>query len=151
MTKTNTAPTGPVHELPVTGCQLKKVRRRSPRFSSYTTEDDASTNLTAIQGEALSTSPTPSAAGFASTQHPQQNVHQAMLIPTSQHTAQTWSDESVVPVAGGRSKDYCEWWREQVVEQSNLSLFNVRLIGDASNPQLFTPMAHNDLAYCRYA
>lgn len=45
-------------------------------------------------------------------------------------------------------KDYHDWWREQVVEQESLGLFTVRLIGDASNPQLFTPMAPTDLAYC---
>ena len=119
--------TGPVHEpaVPV------------PALSSCSTnvaEDDATTHLPTVQREAF----------------PQQNVHQAVLAPNSQHTAQN-SDESVVPVAGGRTKDYCDWWREKCSEQSDLSLFNVRLIGDASSPQLFTSMAHNDLAYCRYA
>ncbi len=160
-----TASTGPVHGPAVPGrvqpgsrgCQLKKVRRHSAPLSSCSAnvaEDDASIHLTTIQREAFPASPAPSAAAFAPTQHhqhPQQNVHQAVLAPNSQHTAQNSSDESVVPVAGGRTKDYCDWWREQRSEQSDLSLFNVRLIGDASSPQLFTSMAHNDLAYCRYA
>ena len=103
--------------------------------------------------EAFPTSPAPSSnsAAFAPTQAPQQNVHQAVLAPNSQHTAQSSSDEGVVSVAGGRTQNYCDWWREQRSEQSDLSLFNVRLIGDASSPQLFTSMAQNDLAYCRYA
>ena len=154
MTKTNTASTGPVYGPSVPGCQLKKARRRSARLSSCSAnvaEDDASIPLTTIQGEAFPASPAPSAAAFAPTQHPKQNVHQAILAPNSQQTAQNSSDESVVPVAGGRTKDYCDWWREQLLEQSDLSLFNVRLVGDASSPQLFTSMAHNDLTYCRHA
>ena len=111
-------------------------------------EDDAPIRLTTTQGEAFPACS--SAAGFAPTQHPQQHVHQDMLAPNGQNTAQNFS-ESVVPVAGGRTKDYCDWWRKQRPEQSDLSLLTVRLIGDASSPQLFTSMAHNDLAYCRYA
>ena len=154
MTKTNTASSGPVYGLSVPGCQLKKVRRRSVRLSSCSADvrqDDAPIPSTTIQGEAFQVSPPPSGAAFAPTQLPQQNVHQAMLAPNNQRTEQNSSGESVVPVAGGRTKDYCDWWREHCLEQSNLSLFNVRLIGDASSPQLFTSMAHNDLAYCRYA
>ncbi len=154
MTKTNTASTVPIHGPSVPGCQLQKVGRRSARLSSRSAnvvQDDASIPLTTIQGEAFPASPASSAAAFAPVQHPQQNVHQAMLAPNSQHTAQDSSDENVIPVAGGRTKDCCDWWREQALEQSDLSLFNVRLVGDASSPQLFTSMAHNDLAYCRYA
>lgn len=151
MTKTNTASSGPVYGLSVPGCQLKKVRRRSVRLSSCSADvrqDDAPIPSTTIHGEAFQVSPPPSGAAFAPTQLPQQNVHQAMLAPNNQRTEQNSSGESVVPVAGGRTKDYCDWWREHCLEQSNLSLFNVRLIGDASSPQLFTSMAHNDLAYC---
>ncbi len=119
--------TGPVHEPAVPVSALSSC-------STNVAEDDATTHLPTVQREAF----------------PQQNVHQAVLAPNSQHTAQN-SDESVVPVAGGRTKDYYDWWREQCSEQSDLSLINVRLIGDASSPQLFTSMAHNDLAYCRYA
>lgn len=154
MTKTNTASTGPVHGPSVPGCQLKKLGRRSARLisrSANVVEDDASILLTTIQGEAFPASAASSAAAFAPMQHPQQNVHQAMLAPNSQHTAQDSSDENVVPVVGGRTKEYCDWWHEQALEQSDLSLFIVRLVGDASSPQLFTSMAHNDLAYCRYA
>lgn len=131
-----TASTGPVHGPAVPGrvyrgCQLKKVRRHSAPLSSCSAngaEDDAFIHLTNIQREAFPAFPAPSAAAFAHTQHPQQNVHQAVLAQNCQHTAQISSDESVVPVAG-RTKDYCDWWREQVLEQSDLSLFNVRLIG----------------------
>ncbi|KAL0033575.1 hypothetical protein WJX79_004573 [Trebouxia sp. C0005] len=151
MTKTDTALPGPVHRPSVPRCQLKKVTRRSSRLSrccANVSEDDASIRLTAIHCEALPASSRPSAAAFASTQQPQQNVHQAMLVSSSEHTPQNSSNESVVPVAGGRTKEYCDWWCEQVLEQSDLSLFNVRLIGDAGSPQLFTSMARNDLAYC---
>lgn len=154
MTKTDTALPGPVHRPSVPRCQLKKVTRRSSRLSrccANVSEDDASIRLTAIHCEALPASSRPSAAAFASTQQPQQNVHQAMLVSSSEHTPQNSSNESVVPVAGGRTKEYCDWWCEQVLEQSDLSLFNVRLIGDAGSPQLFTSMARNDLAYCRCA
>jgi len=102
------------------------------------------------QEEAVPPSSAPCAVAFAYTE-PQQNVHQTMLAPHDQDSARHLSDASTVPVAGGRTKDYCDWWREQVLEQNDLSLFNVRLVGDASSPQLFTTMAHNDLAYCRYA
>ncbi len=154
MTKTNTASTGPAHGPSAPVCQLKKVAShpvRSSSCSANVAENDVSFHLTTMQGEASPASPAPSAAAFAATQHTHQSVHQAMLAPNSQYSAQNSSDDSVVPVAGSRNKDYCDWWREQCLEQSNLSLFNVRLIGDASSPQLFTSMAHNDLAYCRYA
>ena len=154
MTKTNTASTGPAHGSSAPVCQLKKVTSHPARSSSCSANvvgNDATLHLTTMQGEASQASPAPSAAAFAPTQHIHQNVHQALLAPNSQDTAQNSSDESVVPVAGGRTKDYCDWWREQCLEQSNLSLFTVRLIGDASSPQLFTLMAHIDLAYCRYA
>ena len=59
--------------------------------------------------------------------------------------------EVIMPLAGGCSKDYSDWWRAQAAVQNDSSLFSVRLIGDASSPQCFTSMAPNDLAYCRHA
>ena len=59
------------------------------------------------------------------------------------------STEVMMPIAGRGTKDYGDWWRDQFIGQDDLSVFSVRLLGNASSPQLFTPMAHNDLAYCR--
>ena len=133
-----------------------KVRRRNTRLfscSARMVEDDASVHvhvrLITIHGAAFPASP--SAAAFVTTQHVQKNVHQAIIAPNSQHTVQDSSDESIVPVPGGWTKDCGDWWREQCLEQSNFSLFNIHLVGDASSPQVFTSMAHNDLAYCWYA
>lgn len=56
-----------------------------------------------------------------------------------------------MPVAEGRTKQYCDWWRDHCAGQDSLGVFSVRLIGDASSPQLFTSIAHNDLAYSRHA
>lgn len=137
----------------VRGYQLKKAGRRSARLagsSMHALGSYAPANVTSAQDEAVLASPAPGAVAFAQTE-PQQNVHQTMLAPHNQDSARNLPEESAVPVAGGRTKDYCDWWREQVLEQNDLSLFNVRLVGDASRPQLFTSMAHNDLAYCRYA
>lgn len=113
---------------------------RQQRVHAYAPAD-----VTSAQDEAVPASLAPGAAALAQTE---QNMHQTMLAPHKQDSAR---DASTVPVAGGRTKDYCDWWREQVLEQNDLSLFNVRLVGDASSPQLFTSMAHIDLAYCRYA
>ena len=53
----------------------------------------------------------------------------------------------MVRTAGRGTQDYCDWWRDH----DTLGLFDVRLTGDVSSPRLFTPMAQNDLAYCRCA
>ena len=85
------------------------------------------------------------------THDPDQHVHKPMLaVRAGQHDSESYA-ELIVPITGGRSQEYCDWWCEQVLGQDNHSLFSVRLIGDASSPQLYTLMAHNDLAYCRYA
>ncbi len=134
----------------VRGYQLKKVGRRSARLAGSNVcalGSYAPADVTSAHHEAVPTSSEPGAAALAQTEL-HQNVHQTMLAPHNQDSAR---DASAVPVAGHRTQDYCDWWREQVSEQNDLSLFNVRLVGDASSPQLFSSMAHIDLAYCRYA
>ena len=81
-----------------------------------------------------------------------QHVHQQMLAvnqPDSLGRSEGFYKEVMMPIAGGRNQDYCHWWHDQTARQDTLSLFSVRLIGDAGSPQLFTLMAY--LAYCRYA
>lgn len=53
-----------------------------------------------------------------------------------------------MPLEGGRTQHYCDWWRDQL--QHDRNLFNAQLIGDAEDPKSVTPMAYNDLAYCRH-
>ena len=85
------------------------------------------------------------------TNEPCQDVHKPMLaVRVDQHRSESFK-EIMMPITGGRTQEYCDWWCEQVLGQDNHSLFSVRLIGDASSPQLYTLMAHNDLAFCRYA
>ncbi|KAL3159323.1 hypothetical protein ABBQ32_011275 [Trebouxia sp. C0010 RCD-2024] len=67
------------------------------------------------------------------------------LVAGGDQDNEGWSDEVLLPVADGRTTRYCDWWHEQAVEQDNHILFSVRLIGDASSPQLYTLMAHTDL------
>lgn len=90
---------------------------------------------------------------LAATGNYHQHVHRPMLalVAGCDQDNEGWSDEVLMPIADGRTKRYCDWWHEQAVEQDNHILFSVRLIGDASCPQLYTLVAHNDLAYCRYA
>lgn len=93
----------------------------------------------------------------ASSPSPHQHVHRPWLkadIYASDYNQQHSEDsrvleETVVPVADGRSKEYCDWWRDHSTGRDNLGGLGVRLIGDASSPELFTSMAHNDLAYSR--
>lgn len=149
-----------------------KVATRSNRLGDCSTSGNAEcASEASLQGTAHQTSCT-------LTDTPHQNVHQPMLpVGTVAATAdgldvgsgfgsnvdsdaQAHCEGSLKPtvfpehswlVAGRGTKDYHDWWREQVVEQERLGLFTVRLIGDASSPQLFTPMAPTDLAYCRCA
>lgn len=44
------------------------------------------------------------------------------------------------------STDYCDWWR---INQADVGLFGVRLIGDASNHKAYTAMACSDLSFAR--
>ena len=53
-------------------------------------------------------------------------------------------------VASGWTTHYCSWWHEQAPQNSKHTLFPAQLIGDASTPQLYTPMSVGDLAFCRY-
>ena len=51
------------------------------------------------------------------------------------------STEVMMPITGRGTKDFGHWWPDEVVRQDRLGSFkNVRLIGDASSPQLFTPL-----------
>lgn len=90
---------------------------------------------------------------------PQQHVHPPWLKldtydcdDSEQHGKRLpLSEETMMPVADGRNREYCEWWRAHCTGRDKLGVFSVRLIGDASSPELFTSIAHNDLAYSRYA
>ena len=88
-------------------------------------------------------------------EEPHQYVHQQMLVvfrPDDSLRSEGFSKEVMMPVAGGRDQDYNDWWHDQAAghDHNNLSLLNVRLIGDASSPQHCTHIAYSDLAYCRY-
>ena len=52
--------------------------------------------------------------------------------------------EETCSVASGLTPAYYQWWLDQSASQR--SLFPVRLIGDASAQQLFTPISKGDLA-----
>lgn len=88
---------------------------------------------------------------------PRQNLHQPLLtsdatsVDQDEGMSKPQSQEVVMRIAGRGSLDYCDWWRDKAVGPDSASLFNVQLVGNASSPQLFTPIAHSDLAYCRYA
>lgn len=85
----------------------------------------------------------------------QQHVHQPILTndapPEDQQgegiLGQQTATQVVMHIAGRGSLDYCDWWRNQAVGPDSASLFDVKLIGDASSPQLFTSLAHNDVLY----
>ena len=79
-----------------------------------------------------------------------QYVHQSMLAVDTDHQRNSWSQEVIVPIADGRTSAYCRWWSAEAA-RDDLSLLSVRLIGDASSPQVFTAVAQNDLAYLRCA
>ena len=146
MTKANS--TNRESTVPVRGTDLKKVTRRSARRAACNTNSNTESGTDAsLQCGAHPAPCTP-------TDIPQQYEHQPMLAVDTDDDQQIdeWLERKVVlPIAGRGTKDYCEWWREQVAGQSSIGLFGVRLIGDASSPQLFTSMSQNDLAYCRCA
>ena len=140
MTKAHVSRSDP--SIPVRGVELKKVTRRSDRLASRITGSNAHCRSDAsLQGG-------PAPCTFIDKPH--QNVHQPRLAVDTkdgQQLDQRFSQKILLRVAGRGTQDYCEWWRTQ----ETFGLFDVRLIGDASSPQLFTPIAQNDLAYCRCA
>ena len=77
---------------------------------------------------------TPPRAPCTLTDKPHQNVHQPMLqvhqpmlqVSTDDH--EDFNEETVLTVTGRGTKDYCDWWREQIAGQDGLGLFTVRLI-----------------------
>ena len=79
---------------------------------------------------------------------PHQHVHQQMLVvvqPADSEHNEGLVQEVMMPVAGGRDQDYCDWWHEAAGhDHDKLSLLNVRLLGDASSPHLCTHIAYND-------
>ena len=78
-----------------------------------------------------------------------QSVHTAFLAKCDQKKLSCALPETVVPVSSGWTETYFNWWEDQVVQNSGAAWFAVQLIGDASTPDKFTPMALNDLAFCR--
>lgn len=129
-------------DAPVRGLELK--RKRSDGL------DSSSTSPEPLDVDATFAHSTRQAS---STLHDTslQNVHQPILSTDGDRNQQQrkgWSTEVTVPIAEGRTQAYCDWWRKEA-GRDGLSLFCVRLIGDASSPEAFTAMAHTDLAYFR--
>ena len=58
--------------------------------------------------------------------------------------------EEICSIASGWTVHYCSWWHEQAPQSSKHTLFPAQLVGDASTPDLYTPMSLGDLAFCRY-
>ena len=68
--------------------------------------------------------------------------------------AQNWKDalpEVVVPVHSGWNERYRSWCQQANVQDVELGLLDVHLVGDANNPEASTSMAMTDLACCRSA
>ena len=78
-----------------------------------------------------------------------QSVHTPFLAKCDQKKLSCALRDTVVPVSCGWPEPYFDWWEDQVVHHPRAAWFAVRLIGDASTPHKFTPMALNDLAFCR--
>ena len=133
--------------IPVRGIAMKKVTRRSSAIADCSTSDTAECAIEASLPEIAQQTSCTLLDG------PHQNVHQPLLVLGAVHQSDSEGllSETVLPIACRGTRDYCDWWRDQVLRQDNLGLFNARLVGDASSPELFTPMALVDLAYCRYA
>ena len=85
---------------------------------------------TADQGEAISLPVAP------------QVVHKSFFSDCDQKPLGRALAEEACIVASGWDPAYYQWWLDQSASQR--SLFPVRLIGDASAPQLFTPMTQGD-------
>ena len=77
-----------------------------------------------------------------------QSVHTPFLAKCDQEELSCALPETVIPVSSGWTETYFNWWEDQVVHHPGAVWF-VRLVGDASTPHKFTPMALNDLAFCR--
>ena len=78
-----------------------------------------------------------------------QSIHTPFLAKCNQKMLSCALPETVVPVSSGWTESYFNWWEDQLLHQSDAAWFAVRLIGDTSTPHKFTPMALNDLAFCR--
>ena len=78
-----------------------------------------------------------------------QCVHTPFLAKCDQKELSCALPDTVVPVSSGWTEAYFNWWENQLVHHPDAAWFAVRLIGDASTPHKFTPMALNDLAFCR--
>ena len=75
-----------------------------------------------------------------------QSVHSPML--SFEDESGRAGAETLVPVAHGRTKEYCDWWYDQVRQQEDVNFGGVRLIGNCNSPQEFTTMAMTDLVVC---
>ena len=78
-----------------------------------------------------------------------QSVHTPFLAKCDQEKLSCALPEEVIPVSSGWTEPYINWWEEQKLHHPGAAWFAVRLIGDASTPHKFTPMALNNLAFCR--
>ena len=78
-----------------------------------------------------------------------QSVHTPFLAKCDQKKLSCALPETVVPVSSGWTESYFNWWQDHLLHHPDAAWFAVRLIGDASTPHKFTPMALNDLAFCR--
>ena len=120
---------------------------RSKKRSQH--HGDCNTSITTAS--AVDTSENKVADQASAPREPQQNRHRPTITSVAHRGTSTSIDNTTMPVAGGRGNEYCEWWRDQSQDPNNRSLFNIQLIGDASNPHQFTPITQVDLAYCRCA
>ena len=78
-----------------------------------------------------------------------QSVHTPFLAKCDQKELSCALPDTVVPVSSGWTEAYFNWWENQLIHHPDAAWFAVRLIGDASTPHKFTPVALNDLAFCR--
>ena len=80
---------------------------------------------------------------------PAQSVHVPILTVQDTVSPSRQLEQQVVDLTtDGRSTEYLDWWREN---QTDATLFGVRLVGDASQPENYTAMAVSDLAFIRFA
>ena len=75
-----------------------------------------------------------------------QRAHTLLLELVDSGPASTGLVHKTLQLKNGRTKEYCEWWQ---VNQADLSLFRVRLIGNASEPERYTALACSDLGFFR--
>lgn len=68
--------------------------------------------------------------------HSQTNLTRTCTNPRFKLSVLMTKDATVLRIVGRGITECCDWWRDQVAGQDGLGLFDVRLIGDASIPQL---------------